>query len=84
MTTLLLGISFSQDARVNSVKRMAVAVPVGRVSNFATEDSLEEWQNRLRSLQLLICELLVKNQQLRWALREMKELELRDDEDRKR
>jgi hypothetical protein len=75
MTTLLRESSFSQDAPVNSVKRMAVAVPVGHVSNFATEDSHEEWQSRIRGMQQLVCELLVKNQQLRWALMEMKELE---------
>jgi hypothetical protein len=73
MTTLLPESSFSQDAPVNSVKRMAVAVPVGRVPNFATEDSHEEWRSRIRSMQQLICELLVKNQQLRWTLMEMKE-----------
>jgi hypothetical protein len=28
----------------------------------------EEWQDRLRSLQQLICELLIKNQQLRMSL----------------
>jgi hypothetical protein len=65
MTTLPPGIPFSQDAPVNSVKRTVIAVPVGRVSNLATEDSHEEWQSRLRSLQQWICELLIKNQQLR-------------------
>jgi hypothetical protein len=74
MTTLPPGIPLSQDAPVNSVKPTAAAVPVGRGSNLATEDSQEEWQSRLRSMQQLICELLVKNQQLRWALMEMKEL----------
>jgi hypothetical protein len=74
MTTLLPESSFSQDAPVNSVKPMAVAVPGGHVSNFVTEDSHEEWQSRIRSMQQLICELLVKNQQLRWALMEMKAL----------
>jgi len=75
MTTLPPGIAFSQDASVTSVKRTAVAVPVDRVSNLATEDSREEWQTRLPGLQQWICELLIKNQQLRWALMEMKELE---------
>ena len=74
MTTLLPESSFSQDAPVNSAKPMAVAAPVGH-STFATEDSHEEWQSRIRSMQQLICELLVKNQQLRWALMEMKALE---------
>jgi hypothetical protein len=83
MTTLLPGNSFPQHAPVNSVTGMAIAVPVDRVVDFATEDSHEEWQSQLRSLQQLICELLVKNQQLRWALMEMKELDLRDNEGRK-
>jgi len=88
MTTLPPGIPFSQDVPVESVKRAAVAVPAGHVSNLAAEDSTkkleigmsnpsydshEEWQSRLRSLQQWICELLIKNQQLRLALMEMKE-----------
>jgi len=32
----------------------------------------EEWQARLQGLQEWICELLIKNQQLRMALMEMK------------
>ena len=32
----------------------------------------DEWQMRLRSLQQWVCELLIKNQQLRMALMEMK------------
>jgi hypothetical protein len=58
MTTLPPGIPFTQDAPVNLVKRTVVAVPVGRVSNRAREDSHEEWQSRLRSLQQWICELV--------------------------
>jgi hypothetical protein len=58
------------------------AVPVGRASNLAAEDSAEEWQSQLRSLQQLICALLIKNQQLRWALLERKELESRENEAR--
>jgi hypothetical protein len=82
MTTLPPGIPFSQEAPDNSVKRNLVAVPVGRVPNLATEDSPEEWQCRLRSLQQWICELLIENQQLRWILMEMKELDPRGDEGR--
>jgi hypothetical protein len=78
MTTLPSGIPFSQDVPVNSVERTMVAVPLGRVSNPATEDSHEEWQ----SLQQWICELLIKNQQLRWELMEMKKLEPRENEGR--
>jgi hypothetical protein len=63
MTTLPPGISFSQDAPVNSLKHTAVVFPVDRVSNLAKEDSPEEWQSRVRSLRQRICELLIKNQQ---------------------
>jgi hypothetical protein len=73
MTTLPPGISFSQDAPVNSAKRATATVPVDRVRNLAAEDSQEEWQTRLRSLEQWICELLIKNQQLRWALMEMEQ-----------
>jgi hypothetical protein len=74
MTTLPSGIPFSQDARVSSAERATVTVPVDRVRNPAVEDSQEEWQTRLRSLEQWICELLIKNQQLRWALMEMEQL----------
>lgn len=88
MTTLPSGIPFFQDAPVKSVKHTVVIVPIGHVSNLVAEgstkkleigmfnpsyDSPEEWQSRLRSLQQWICELLIKNQQLRLALIEMKE-----------
>jgi hypothetical protein len=82
MTTLPPGIPFSQDTPVNSENRIVAAVPVGGVSHRATEDSPEEWQSRLRSLQRWICELLIKNQQLRWALMEMKDLVPRENEGR--
>jgi hypothetical protein len=72
MSTLPSGTPFSQDPPINSVTRAAVTVPLGGVSHAATEDSQEEWQSRLRSLEQWVCELLVKNQQLRWALMEMK------------
>jgi hypothetical protein len=74
MTTLPPGIPFSQDAPVNSAKRATVTVAVDRVRNPAAEDSQDEWQTRLRSLEQWICELLIKNQQLRWALMEMEQL----------
>ena len=74
MTTLPPGIPFSQDAPVNSATRATVTVPVDRVRNPEAEDSQEEWQTQLRSLEQWICELLIKNQQLRWALMEMEQL----------
>jgi hypothetical protein len=75
MNALPPGIPSSQDPPISSVRRAAVTVLPGSVSRSATEDSGEEWQSRLRSLERWICELLVKNQQLRWALMEMKDRE---------
>ena len=74
MTTLPTGIPFSQDAPVNSATHATVTVAVDRAGNPAAEGSQEEWQTRLRSLEQWICELLIKNQQLRWALMEMEQL----------
>jgi hypothetical protein len=73
MTTLPSGIPFSQDAPVTSATHATVTVPVDRVRNPTSEDSQEEWQTQLRSLEQWICELLIKNQQLRWALMEMEQ-----------
>lgn len=76
MTTLLPESSFSQNAAVNSRKHIAAAVPLGRVSNLAGEALHDDWERQVQNLRQLICELLVKNQQLRWALMEMREHEL--------
>lgn len=78
MTTLLPKSSFSQNAPINSVIRNAAAIPVARVSNLEAEALHDDWEGQVQSLRQLICELLVKNQQLRWALMEMKEHEVRD------
>jgi hypothetical protein len=43
----------------------------------------EDWQIRLRGLQECICELLIKNQQLRMTLIEMKTREPGDRDGRK-
>ena len=80
MTTLLPESSFSQNAPINSMKHNATAVPLGRVSSLAAETLHADWERQVQSLRQLICELLVKNQQLRWALMEMKAHELRDKE----
>ena len=80
MTILLPESSFSQDASINSMKHNATAVPLGRASNLAAEASHDDWERQVQGLRQLICELLVKNQQLRWALMEMKEHELRNKE----
>jgi hypothetical protein len=76
MTTLLPESSFSQHGPVNSMKHIAAAVPLGRVSNHAAEVLHDDWERQVQSLRQLICELLLKNQQLRWALTEMREHEL--------
>jgi hypothetical protein len=78
MTTLLPESSFSQDASANSVKPNAAAIPIGVVSNLAAEALHHDWERQVQSLRQLICDLLVKNQQLRWALMDMKEHELKD------
>jgi len=83
MTTLPPGIPFSPDTPVNSVKRIEVAISIDRVSTLGTEDSLEEWRSQMRSLQQWLCELLIVNQQLRWALMEIKQLEPTETEGRK-
>lgn len=45
----------------------AVFIPDMRMDN-----PRQEWQDQLTSLQQWVCELLIKNQQLRMALMEMK------------
>jgi hypothetical protein len=70
------GFLFSQDEPVNGIQHTAVADSVGCVSNLAAEDLMQHWQFQLQSLQEWICKLLIANQQLRWALEEMKEHEL--------
>jgi hypothetical protein len=80
MTILLPESSFSQDAPINSMKHNAAAVSLGRISNLAAEALHDDSERQVQSLCQLICELLVKNQQLRWALMETKEHELRDKE----
>jgi hypothetical protein len=80
MTILLPESSFSQDAPINSIKHNAAAVSLGRISNLAAEALHDDSERQVQSLCQLICELLVKNQQLRWALMETKEHELRDKE----
>jgi len=75
MTTSPAEIPFLRDTPVNSAKRIEVAIPVDCFSPLGTEDSLGEWQSQLRGLQQWLCELLIVNQQLRWALKDMKQLE---------
>jgi hypothetical protein len=83
MTTSPAEIPFLRDTPGNSVKRIEVAIPVDHFSLLGTEDSFEEWQNQLRGLQQWLCELLIVNQQLRWALKDVKRLEPTETESRK-
>lgn len=75
MNELPAGLSLSQDAPVSRNQTTPAVVSAGCVSNFATEDSQQQWQIRIHSLVEWTCELLIANQQLRWALQEMKEHE---------
>ena len=46
--------------------------PAGFIPDMLMDNPRQEWQDELRSLQQWVCELLIKNQQLRMALMEMK------------
>jgi hypothetical protein len=75
MNALPAGFSFPQEVPVNRIQTTPAVVSAGPVSNLATEDSQQQWQIRIQSLLEWTCELLIANQQLRWALEEMKEHE---------
>lgn len=64
---------FSQADAIASIKRRVIKATAGFVEA-PNADPQEEWEIRLRSLQDWICELLIKNQQLRIALMEMNAL----------
>jgi len=72
-------------ASVAAVQRpgtiVSVDSPVSAVAppEWTMEGLPEEWQVRFRSLREWICQLLIKNQQLRMALMEMKAREPEDD-----
>lgn len=53
----------------------------GYPSELSIEDLHEEWQCRLRSLQEWICQLLIKNQQLRMALMEAQAKKTREPDE---
>jgi hypothetical protein len=67
MNIQLCGESFLQADPLLSISR---PVNSGYSSEMSIEDLHEEWQPRLRSMQEWICQLLIKNQQLRMALME--------------
>ncbi len=61
-----------QAPPIAAMRRAVMTASDGFLSELMIEDPQEEWQVRLRSLQEWICELLIKNQQLRIALMETK------------
>ena len=70
MTSSLCEAPFSQADAIASIRcRVSNG---GFVSEAPIADPQEDWEIRLRSLQDWICELLIKNQQLRMALMEAK------------
>ena len=66
-------------ASIAAVQRPGTIVSVGSPPEWTMEGLPEEWQRRFRSLREWICQLLIKNQQLRMALMEMKGREPGDD-----
>jgi hypothetical protein len=75
--TISIGDVMSTDQRQKPIgKANAGSITPGRLSRYVVSESQgkeleagqEEWRDRLRSLEQWICELLIKNQQLRMAL----------------
>jgi hypothetical protein len=61
---------FSLARPITPSQRPGMTVSVGVRSEPPMDEPLDEWEIRLLGLQELICELLIKNQRLRAALRE--------------
>jgi hypothetical protein len=72
MTDLLCEEKFSQADAIVSIKRRRTTDSAAFLKDAPIADLQEEWETRLRTLQEWICELLIKNQQLRMELMEMK------------
>lgn len=72
MTALLWEDKFSQADAIVSIKRRMITDSAAFLKDAPIADPQEEWETRLRTLQEWICELLIKNQQLRMELLEMK------------
>ena len=70
MTSSLLEVPFLQADNIALMRCQVSNASAGFVSEAPLGDP-EDWETRLRSLQDWICELLIKNQQLRMALMEM-------------
>ena len=67
---------------VPPIRRGAAADLTDLLPDLLVDGLQEEWQARLQGLQERICELLIKNQQLRMALMEMKARGPEDDNGR--
>ncbi len=67
-----MNIQLSGETLLQADPLLSIPGPVitGYPSELSMEDLHDEWQCRLRSLQEWICQLLIKNQQLRMALME--------------
>jgi hypothetical protein len=61
-----------RTGRIAPVQCALVATSAGSSSESGKESARDEWQRQSQSLQQLICELLIRNQQLRMTLMEMK------------
>jgi len=72
MSTAPAGEPLSTAGSVPPIRRGAVADLTDLLPDLLVDGLQEEWQARLQGLQEWICELLIKNQQLRMALMEMK------------
>lgn len=72
MTALICEEKFSQADAIVSTKCRKTTDSAGFLEDAPIANPQEEWETRLRSLQEWICELLIKNQQLRMELMKMK------------
>jgi hypothetical protein len=71
--------SIAAVQRPGTIASVGSPVSVVAPPEWTMEGLPEEWQVRFRSLREWICQLLIKNQQLRMALMEMKAREPEDD-----
>jgi hypothetical protein len=79
MSTPPQGEPFSQAGSIAPSRRTGVEDSTDPLLGLSGEVLPERWRTRLQGLQDWICELLIKNQQLRVALMEMKAREPEDD-----
>jgi hypothetical protein len=72
----------TQETSTSSAQRPAVSSSLDRVSILRLQSMEQEHQLRMSSLQQYICELLLRNQQLRMALLELTATRPEDANDR--